>query len=209
MTFKYLYNARSEIAIKVPQKIWSGQYYQRPCTKHTRYKIRIPMSSSVLSTIIEDTSNSDTPDSKWSNGHTTLRGSKRDSYNHPILRGSLEEDTSFTTISTYHNEDQRAKVDFGSDSFQIKVDNCVSRTMSFEKSDFIPGSLKKVKDREVWGFGNTISKITHIITINWKIYEDEGMLHDVITPNSYFVPTRKSRLLSPQHWSQQAQTAIH
>jgi hypothetical protein len=75
--------------------------------------------------------------------------------------------------------------------------------MSFQKSDFVPGSLMKVRDKGVRGFRNTIMKITHVGTIKWKIYDDDGMIHDIIIPNSHYVSMGKSRLLSPQHWSQQ------
>jgi hypothetical protein len=145
--------------------------------------------------------------------HPTLRGRKEDDvpsttqtiyHEEPLLREQRKEDIAytFTTQQTYPKESAGKDLDFGTDSFQIKVDNCASRTMSFQKSDFIPGTLMKVRDKVVRGFGNTISRITHVGTIKWKIYDDDGRIHDIIIPNSYYVPTGKSRLLSPQHWSQ-------
>jgi hypothetical protein len=122
---------------------------------------------------------------------------------HPTLRGNTGDDTAITTQKSYQDDLVGKNLDFGKDSFQIKTHNCASRTMSFQNPDFVPGSLMKVRDKGVRGFGNTIMKITHVGTIKWKIYDDDGMIHDIIIPNSHYVSMGKSRLLSPQHWSQQ------
>jgi hypothetical protein len=74
--------------------------------------------------------------------------------------------------------------------------------MSFHKADFVPGTLIKVNNKGVRGFGNTITKKTHIGTIKWKVYNDDGLVHDIIKPNSYYVPSGRSRLLSPQQQAQ-------
>jgi hypothetical protein len=86
----------------------------------------------------------------------------------------------------------------------VKVDNCASRTMSFQQSDFITKSLRPISSKGVRGFGNTVTPITHIGTVKWRIYDDDGVIHSIEIPNSYYVPNGRSRLLSPQHWAQQA-----
>jgi hypothetical protein len=101
------------------------------------------------------------------------------------------------------NKQYDRHIDLGTDSFPIKVDNCASRTMSFNKRDLIPNTLKRVTSKGVRGFGNTVTPITHIGTIQWPVHNDEEMLHTIIIPNSYYVPNSSSRLLSPQHWAQQ------
>jgi hypothetical protein len=50
----------------------------------------------------------------------------------------------------------------------------------------------------------TCTQITQTGTIKLKIYDDDGVIHDILIPNSYYVPMGQSRLLSPQHWAQQA-----
>jgi hypothetical protein len=93
-----------------------------------------------------------------------------------------------------------SKYSYDTDSFPIKIDNCCTQTMSGYQSNFIESTLKSTK---VVGFGTTKRKITHIGTIKWDIYNDNGMLHALIIPNAYQVPGCEVRLLSPQHWSQE------
>ena len=42
-------------------------------------------------------------------------------------------------------------------------------------------------------------------TIAWSIKEDQDQVHIIHLPGSYYVPGSTSRILSPKHWSQQAQ----
>lgn len=67
----------------------------------------------------------------------------------------------------------------GTDAFNIKVDNCASRSMSFSLDDFIPGTLVPLHDKAVKGFGNTVTPITHMGTMSWAIYDDDGLSHDI------------------------------
>ena len=41
-------------------------------------------------------------------------------------------------------------------------------------------------------------------TVKWSIEDDEGKIHDIILPNTLYSAQARNRLLSPQHWSQQA-----
>jgi hypothetical protein len=108
------------------------------------------------------------------------------------------------TANQQYHTDKKEHIDFGTDSFPVKVDNCASRTMSYCCSDFIQSSMRKVTQKGVRGFGKTITPITHIGTIRWQIYDVNGRHHRIEIPNSYYVPAVSTRQLSPQQWSQQA-----
>jgi hypothetical protein len=98
-----------------------------------------------------------------------------------------------------------AQVLFVTDSFPIRVDNCCTRTISFDILDFIADTLVSVADKAVSGFvANSNTAITKIGTISWNILDDNGTVRNIQIPNSYFVPEGTTRLLSPQHWAQQA-----
>jgi hypothetical protein len=76
--------------------------------------------------------------------------------------------------------------------------------MSFAKKDCIPNTMQRISSKGVRALGNTITPITHIGTISWKVYNDDGVIRSIVIPNFYYIPNGSSRLLSPQHWSQQA-----
>jgi hypothetical protein len=91
-----------------------------------------------------------------------------------------------------------------SDSIPIRIDNCCTRSISYDQDDFIQSTLHPVSQCYVKGFGGSITPITHKGTLSWKMLDDTGQQHDVQLPNSLLVPTSKIRLLSPQHWAQSA-----
>jgi hypothetical protein len=93
---------------------------------------------------------------------------------------------------------------FDTDSRPIKIDNCFSRSMSFSRADFISGTLQPVSNASVIGYSGSRTKITHKGTIRWYISDDAGKTQAIVIPNSFYVPTSKTRLLSPQHFAQQA-----
>lgn len=94
---------------------------------------------------------------------------------------------------------------FDTDSVPIQIDNGATRTMSFARSDFISGTLKPTKaSRSVLGYGGTRSPITHEGTVRWRVLDDTGHEQTIEIPNSLYVPTSSTRLLSPQHMAQEA-----
>jgi Reverse transcriptase (RNA-dependent DNA polymerase)/GAG-pre-integrase domain len=93
---------------------------------------------------------------------------------------------------------------FDTDSSPIKIDNCSSRSMSFSRSDFISGTLKPVQNMKVTGYSGAKVPITHKGTIRWYIADDNGTTQALVIPNSFYVPSSTTRLLSPQHFAQQA-----
>jgi hypothetical protein len=92
---------------------------------------------------------------------------------------------------------------FDTDSKPIKIDNCSTRTMSGCRNDFITDTLIQVQNKSVRGYAGTCTPITHQGTIHWRVADDNGTTRDIIIPNSYYVPTSTTRLLSPQHLAQQ------
>ena len=95
----------------------------------------------------------------------------------------------------------RSVTRFDSDSKQIRIDNCASFCISNDKTDFV-GPLKSM-NRKLKGLGGTLGNIQSG-TIRWFIEDDMGRRHRVLIPNSLYVPESPSRLLSPQHWAQEA-----
>ena len=94
----------------------------------------------------------------------------------------------------------RKLIPFDSDSDIIGIDNRCSGCISHVKEDF-RGTLKK-SNKIIHGFGG--SEVSHIQegTLYWTWDDDDGIPHDMVIPDSYYVPTGQIRLLSPQHWAQ-------
>jgi hypothetical protein len=92
---------------------------------------------------------------------------------------------------------------FDTDSFPIKVDNCCTCRISPHIGDFI-GPVQVVKDRAVQSFNGQVTPVKHKGMIRWMIDDDQGVAREIIIPNSYHIPSAPHRMLSPQHWAQQA-----
>ena len=71
--------------------------------------------------------------------------------------------------------------------------------MSNTKKDFVPGTLVPVK-KDVLGLGTVSATLKG--TLRWAFEDDDGVVDEFLIPDSYYVPSLKIRLLSPQHWSQ-------
>jgi hypothetical protein len=57
--------------------------------------------------------------------------------------------------------------------------------------------------QKVQGIGGKVGEIMGG-TIRWYIEDDDGVTHAIEIPNGIYLPTAPSRLLSPQHWAQEA-----
>jgi hypothetical protein len=92
-----------------------------------------------------------------------------------------------------------------SDSLEIKMDNCCSKTLSGHKNDFIKGTLVPIKNMVVQGYSATgeYDYVTHEGIIQWSVPDDDGKLCNITIPKSLYVPTNGHRLLLPQHVAQQ------
>jgi hypothetical protein len=98
------------------------------------------------------------------------------------------------------DERRHAIVRFDSDSKPVKIDNCATRSISYDVNDFIPSTLVEVQGKKVHGFGGTTTQITKTGTISWWVEDDTGLPRNIMIPNSYLVPTGTTRLLPPHHW---------
>jgi hypothetical protein len=69
-----------------------------------------------------------------------------------------------------------------------------------------PHLFKDLKLREVGEVEGIKSglDIKGVGTFKFKIKDNNGMIHEIKTPNSLYIPELKMCLLSPQHWVQEA-----
>jgi hypothetical protein len=125
-------------------------------------------------------------------------------YDKPRFRENLL--TSSNAICVYTTQVYKARVKqqpgnarYDTDSKTIRIDNCASYSISFDKNDFIT-PLKPVRQK-VKGLGGVLDGL-QTGTIEWMIEDDEGMPYVIKLPGSLYVPNSPSRLLSPQHWAQ-------
>jgi hypothetical protein len=94
---------------------------------------------------------------------------------------------------------------FDTDSYPIKIENCCTQSITSYKTNFVPNTIRAVHDKQVRGFGDHTTKITHQSTVRWSILDNSGQQHDIIIPNTYYVLKCNIRILSPQHWAQEMQ----
>ena len=95
---------------------------------------------------------------------------------------------------------------FDTDSGLLRIDNCATRSISPYTEDFI-GKLTPLPNRKVQGIGGKVGRLMSG-TIKWDIEDDEGVVHSIRIPNSIYLPQAPSRLLSPQHWAQEARDNV-
>jgi GAG-pre-integrase domain len=115
------------------------------------------------------------------------------------LRGSIHGFHAFIT----NTKAKSKRMAFDTDSFPIKIDNCCTCCISPNMGDFI-GPVQVVTDKAVQSFNGQVTPVRHMGTIRWMIDDDQGVAREIIIPNLYHIPTAPHRMLSPQHWAQQA-----
>jgi hypothetical protein len=86
-------------------------------------------------------------------------------------------------------------------SYDIYVDNCASRSITNNMSDFIDKPTQA--DVRICGT-NGVSTGTLMGTVEWEIEDDNGTVHKIRIPNTIYSSVNRNRLLSPQHWAQGA-----
>jgi hypothetical protein len=122
----------------------------------------------------------------------------------PMFSPSSEKYRTFIAKNEGATYNTNKQVIFDTDSFPIKIDTGCSVSVSGTRSDFIKDSFKAVpKGTVISGYGGLKSEIMHTATILWRIIDDEGRHQDIVIPNSLYVPSCKTRLLSPQHFAQE------
>ena len=107
--------------------------------------------------------------------------------------------------STRGDETQYSKNDvtFQTDSISIGVDTHCSATMSPCPEHFHDLQLTNSLGR-CTGINGTLS-VGGIGTFYFKLMDDEGVVHDIVIPNSLYIPDLPQSLISPFHWAQQAE----
>jgi len=93
------------------------------------------------------------------------------------------------------------RLHFDSDSYDILVDNCCSQSITNCITDYI--TPPKTSGMKIKGFDGSTTT-TKVGTVQWKIADDDGKIHRIKLPNTYYSEQAESRLLSPQHWAQTA-----
>ena len=90
---------------------------------------------------------------------------------------------------------------FNSDSHALMLDNGASACITNCMDDFIE-SPKRV-DRKVKGIKGH-ANATHRGTLKWHVEDDTGLVHIMVIQGAYLIPETATRILSPQHLTQQA-----
>ena len=104
--------------------------------------------------------------------------------------------------SAPHPQDNRRFVHFDTDSQLLRICNCTTRSILPYVDDFIT-PLSPLQRRKIQGIIEQVGELM-TGTIQWQIEDDDGIVHNIVLPNSIYIPGSTSRLLSPQHWAQEA-----
>ena len=107
----------------------------------------------------------------------------------------------FVCMTTSTTGDNVRRTHFDTDSHIIRVDNCATTSISSHIEDFIDPPIPL--NKRIKALNGTVDGAM-IGTIKWHIEDDEGKVHPIILPNSLYLKSATSRLLSPQHWAQVA-----
>ena len=90
---------------------------------------------------------------------------------------------------------------FDSDSHALMLDDRASASITNCMDDFIK-SPKRV-DRKVKGIKGH-ANATHRGTLKWHVEDNTGLVYVMVIQGAYLIPDAATRILSPQHLSQQA-----
>ena len=90
---------------------------------------------------------------------------------------------------------------FDSDSYKLMLDDRASACITNCKDDFV--EPPKRVDRKVKGIKGH-DDATHRGTLMWYLEDDTGLVHVILIQGAYLIPDATTRILSPQHFAQQA-----
>src|SRR5688572_28782212 len=90
---------------------------------------------------------------------------------------------------------------FDTDAYLLLVDNGATACISNKTSSFISPLIPTHKRMK--GIAGKVGNLS-IGTIRWRIKDNEGVSHNILIPNSYYIRGAPTRLLLPQHWAQEA-----
>eukprot|EP00978_Attheya_sp_CCMP212_P048437 scaffold520491_cov145-Attheya_sp.AAC.1 len=103
--------------------------------------------------------------------------------------------------TTTESKKLREPINLDSDSYVIAVDNCCTTSITNDLKDFT--SHPKTVNQLVAGMGGQVLAIKKG-AVKWRIEDDDGKVHVITLPGTLYAENAPFRLLSPQHWSQQA-----
>ena len=121
-------------------------------------------------------------------------------------KGTLEAKLAMAAVMVMEHQDDEGDpsgpIRFDTDSRRIGVDNRCTACISDKRHHFT-GPLTPIK-RTIKGFGGATTMDIWIGTIQWNWLDEHGRKHQFAIPNSFYIPSGKVCLLSPQHWAQTA-----
>ena len=101
-----------------------------------------------------------------------------------------------------HLRDNLQRNSFDSDSQPLMFDDGASASITNDLQDF---AIKPTPImRKVKGIAGS-AKATYCRTVKWKIEDDNNIIHMFTIPNTYYIAAARTRILSPQHFTQQMQ----
>jgi hypothetical protein len=86
-------------------------------------------------------------------------------------------------------------------AYDIIIDNGASISITSDLGDFV-GNPKPVNIPIIGA--SAASKATLMGTVKCCIEDDDGVVHDILIPNTVYSAGTSNKLLSPQHWTQEA-----
>jgi hypothetical protein len=98
--------------------------------------------------------------------------------------------------------EKEQSVVFDAESFDLLIDNCASVSITNCLNDFTSSPVPS--NTKIVGINGT-TEASLVGTVRWDIEDDLGRVHQIILPGTYYSANARSRLLSPQHWVQQAE----
>ena len=122
-----------------------------------------------------------------------------------IVRGS----ESTKNYVTYHQQNKSKlksryiprKIYFDTDSFRMGVDNHSTACVGNNPDHFIGGITSL--NLKLKGINGSL-KIIGTWTVRWRITDHTGKIHTINIENVLYVPDTPICMISPQHWSQEA-----
>jgi hypothetical protein len=140
-----------------------------------------------------------------------LHLSEGDFYKMEAHKGNVPEGgchiSTLTCLTATSKSALPSSLSFDTDSGPVGIDNRCSVCMSHVKSDFVGELVESALD--VTGFHGTKRCQVYRGTIKWCIADDKGVVHNILIPGSYYVPSGNHRLISPQHPTSAVQAALH
>ena len=132
--------------------------------------------------------------------HGGCRRRQRNKYTH-LLR-TLCMATILTSTTGQVANRAAHEVGFDTDAKRILVDNCATASIT---NNIMDCATKPIQiKRKVKGIAGSYQPDIYETTIRWDIEDDDGKIHQITLPRSYYIPSTPTRLLSPQHWAQTA-----